>query len=311
MKSTQTGPTRDFWYWLKSVVFASVHGIAMIGAVVYPPSWTYVGLAAAVYVVLMLSVTIGYHRYFAHKAYKAGRVMQFVIAWFAQMSTQKGVLWWAAHHRSHHRYSDQEQDPHSPKKGFWWSHVGWILDAASGPRNDKLVSDLLVFPELRWLSRWYLVPPMTLLGGLLLVGGWSFGIWGYVIPTVIAWHATFTINSLSHIWGSRVYETDDTSRNNPILALLTFGEGWHNNHHYFQVSARQGFVWWEFDLSYYFLCGLEWCGLIYGVKRPTARVLAARGIGSPKPKSTEPMPPSGSNVQPNGPEDGRPTRLVG
>ena len=293
MNTSNPKPKRDVSYWMRSSLFASVHAFVVIGLILYPPTWALAALTAAVYVTLMFSITIGYHRYFSHKAFKTGRVFQFILGWFAQSATQKGVLWWAAHHRRHHRSSDQEDDPHSPKKGFWWSHVGWVLDESSERREDKLIPDLLRFPELRWLDRWYLVPPLTLLAVLWLIGGWGFVVWGYVIPTVIVWHATYTINSLNHVWGSRVYETTDTSRNNPLLALMTFGEGWHNNHHYYQISARQGFLWWEYDLSYYLLCLFESVGLVRDMKRPTPRVLAARGIWS---KASEMLSTANSGV---------------
>jgi len=280
MNTTPESSSHDLSYWVRSGLFASVHGFALLCLVLFQPTPERLILAAGVYSLLMFSITIGYHRYFSHRSFKTSRWLQFVIAWLAQTSTQKGVLWWAAHHRRHHRSSDQPEDPHSPKRGFWWSHVGWILDEHSEGREDKLIPDLLKFPELRWLDRWYLLPPTVLAVALWCWGGWSYVGWGYVIPTVVVWHATYTINSLNHVWGARVYETTDTSRNNPILALLTFGEGWHNNHHYYQISARQGFLWWEYDLSYYVLRTAELVGLIRDVKRPTDRVLAARGVWS-------------------------------
>lgn len=216
----------------------------------------------------MFFITAGYHRYFAHRSFKTSRAMQFVFAFGAMMSVQKGVLWWSGLHRHHHRYSDQPEDIHSPKKGFWWSHVGWFLDMKYHKSDHSLIPDMAKYPELRWLDRWYFVPPLVLALTVLFIGGWS-ALWiGFFLSTVLLWHATFTINSLAHVWGKRRYETTDTSRNSWPLALLTFGEGWHNNHHYYQASVRQGFFWWEIDMSYYILKGMSWLRLIWDLKLP-------------------------------------------
>jgi stearoyl-CoA desaturase (delta-9 desaturase) len=221
----------------------------------------------------MFFITAGYHRYFAHKSYKLGRVAQFVMAVGAQSSAQKGVLWWAAHHRDHHRYADTDRDVHSPRKGFWWSHVGWILCDRYGETKLDGIKDFARYPELRWLSRHDWIAPWALGVACYLIGGWSGLVVGFFWSTVLLWHATFTINSAAHVFGRRRYDTVDTSRNSLLLALLTWGEGWHNNHHHYAASARQGFFWWELDPTYYVLKALSRIGIVRDLRTPPARVL--------------------------------------
>lgn len=223
--------------------------------------------------VRMFSITGGYHRYFSHRGYKTSRGFQFVLALLGTTCTQKGVLWWAAHHRDHHRYSDQPEDIHSPKRGFWWSHVNWILCHKYDETKFENVPDLAKYPELRWLNKHFLIPPVTLAVLMFLIGGWSGLLWGYFISTVMLWHASFTINSLSHVFGSRRFNTTDTSRNNWFLALLTMGEGWHNNHHHYMSTANNGFYWWEVDATYYVLKALSWVGLVWDLRTPSPAVL--------------------------------------
>jgi stearoyl-CoA desaturase (delta-9 desaturase) len=229
----------------------------------------------SLYVLRMWGVTAGYHRYFSHRTFKTSRGFQFVLALLAVTSIQKGVLWWAAHHRHHHRHSDDPQDVHSPRqRGFWWSHVGWVLSPDWHETHYDGVKDLARFPELVLLDRWHWVPP-TLLGfGLLAWGGWPLVLWGFCLSTVLLWHGTFAINSLSHVFGSRRYATDDDSRNNAFFALLTLGEGWHNNHHHYQSSTRQGFFWWEFDPCFYGLRLLEKLGVVWELRSPPPHVVA-------------------------------------
>jgi stearoyl-CoA desaturase (delta-9 desaturase) len=229
----------------------------------------------ALLAVRMFFVTAGYHRYFSHRAFKTSRAFQFVIAFMAMSSSQKGVLWWAAHHRHHHRFSDQELDLHSPTLfGFFWSHIGWIISDKYNDTRMDYIADFAKFPELRWLNKYHMVPPVALSAALWLIGGWHLFIWGFCLSTVFLWHDTFTINSLSHLFGSRRYETSDTSRNNWLLALLTLGEGWHNNHHHFMASARQGFYWWEIDITYYTLKVLSWLGIVWDLRKVPAHILA-------------------------------------
>jgi stearoyl-CoA desaturase (delta-9 desaturase) len=224
--------------------------------------WKWVALLLATYAIRMFGVTAGYHRYFSHRSYKMNRVCQFIMATLAQTSGQKGVLWWAAHHRDHHRNSDKEHDVHSPwQSGFWWSHVGWVISNDYDNYDARLIKDFGKFPELRWLDRYHWVPTAALGAIILLLGGFGAFFWGYALSTVLLFHCTFSINSLAHIWGSRRFETDDQSRNNFLLALITFGEGWHNNHHKFMHSCRQGLRWWEVDFTFYVLKIMSWIGL--------------------------------------------------
>ncbi|RYZ64518.1 MAG: acyl-CoA desaturase, partial [Proteobacteria bacterium] len=219
----------------KSIPFFAVHLAAIAGAIFYPPTWGLVTLCVSFYYLRMFGVTGAYHRYFSHRTYKTSRVMQFLLAFLAQTSAQKGALWWAANHRHHHKHSDDEHDIHSPvQDGFWWSHVGWILSEKYDETDWSLISDLKKYPELVFLNRFNLVPAVLLAVAIFFVGGMPALVWGFFISTVLCWHGTFTINSLSHVFGTRRYTTTDTSRNNWLLAIVTMGEGWHNNHHAYQ-----------------------------------------------------------------------------
>jgi len=230
-------------------------------------------LGAALYFVRMFFITAGYHRYFAHRSYKLGRPAQLVMALGGATALQKGPLWWAAHHRDHHRHSDTERDVHSPQRGFWWSHVGWILcDRFSATQHDR-IKDFAAFPELRWVDRNDWVPPAALAVACAAFGGWAGLVIGFGISTIALWHGTFLVNSLAHVVGRRRYVTSDTSRNSLVIALLTNGEGWHNNHHHHQSSARQGHRWWEWDPSFYVLWLLEKVGVVRDLKRPSERSL--------------------------------------
>lgn len=236
--------------------------------------WSYLAVFLALYFVRMFFVTAGYHRYFSHRSFKTGRVFQFLLAFMATTSSQKGVLWWAANHRHHHRFSDTEKDLHSPSlRGFWWSHVGWILSDRYNKTMVDLIPDLYKYPELRWLNKYHLVPPVVLAAALFAAGGWGWLIWGFFLSTVVLWHGSFTVNSLSHVFGRRRYATTDTSKNNWMLALLTMGEGWHNNHHHYMASARQGFFWWEIDVTYYTLKVLSWFRIVWDLRQPPQHVL--------------------------------------
>jgi stearoyl-CoA desaturase (Delta-9 desaturase) len=237
--------------------------------------WSYLLACILCYEIRMFFVTAGYHRYFSHRSFKTSRWFQFVIAWMAMSSSQKGVLWWAAHHRHHHRYSDQEEDLHSPTLfGFWWSHVGWILSDQYNETRFDYIGDYAKFTELRWLNKYYLLPVVVLGTAMFLCGGWGLFAWGFCLSTVLLWHGTFTINSLSHLFGKRRFPTADTSKNNWLLALVTLGEGWHNNHHYYMASARQGFYWWEVDITYYGLRMLSWLGIVRELRKVPFQVLA-------------------------------------
>jgi len=237
-------------------------------------TWSAVVLGMVLYLVRIFAIGAGYHRYFAHRAYRTSRAVQFVLAFLSQTSAQRGVLWWGAVHRRHHRYSDTEMDVHSPvRRGFLYAHVGWIFV----PRNDATdyaaVRDLSRFPELRLLDRHPYVPAILLGVACWLFAGWPGLVVGFCCSTVVLWHATFCINSLAHVVGRRRYVTGDESRNNWLLALMTMGEGWHNNHHAYQASARQGFRWWEFDPTYYTLRMLAWFGVVWDLHLPPKAVV--------------------------------------
>lgn len=266
-------PPRASLGWNAAPFFA-VHVAAAIGAVLVEFHWEYLALAVGMYYLRMFGITAGYHRYFSHRAYKTNRAFQLVLALLGTLAAQKGVLWWAAHHRDHHKYSDTERDLHSPvRRGFWWAHLGWILSDGYDETKLDRIRDFAKYPELRWLNTYWIVPPVVLAVGLFLIGGWGVLVWGFFVSTVLLWHGTFFINSLAHVFGSRRYETTDTSRNSMLLALLTLGEGWHNNHHCYQSSANQGFFWWELDGSYYALKALSWCRIVTDLRKPPARLL--------------------------------------
>jgi stearoyl-CoA desaturase (delta-9 desaturase) len=237
-------------------------------------SWQAVAICAALYCLRMFAIGAGYHRYFSHRAYSTGRVFQFVLAFLAQSSAQKSVLWWAAKHRHHHLHSDTQHDVHSPRhKGFIYSHVGWIFSRRHDATDLVKVADFAAFPELRWLHRFEVMPAVVLAGLCFLIAGWPGLVVGFLWSTVLLYHATFCINSLAHVKGRKRYVTGDDSRNNWILALFTFGEGWHNNHHAYQSSVRQGFRWWEIDVTFYVLRTLSLTGIIWDLRSPPADVL--------------------------------------
>ena len=280
-----------------SLPFWGVHVAAIVGVALLGWSWTGLALAIALYVARMFFVTAGYHRYFSHRSFKTSRVGQAVLAFLTQTCMQRGVLWWAATHRHHHRNSDELDDIHSPRqRGFWYAHVGWSTSPASEARRPEEVRDLAKFPELVAIDRAKHLPGILLAAVLLLVGGAHALVWGFFVSTVLLWHGTFTINSLSHVIGSRRYDTSDDSRNHWALALLTLGEGWHNNHHYYQSSCRQGFYWWEIDVTYYVLRALAAVGLVWDVRKPPGHVRdgrpvrAAIPVAAPAPAA--PAPPA-------------------
>jgi stearoyl-CoA desaturase (delta-9 desaturase) len=225
-------------------------------------------LCAVTFWTRMFFITGGYHRYFSHRSYKTSRAFQFVLAVGGCSAAQKGPLWWAGHHRIHHRFADTAADPHTPRKGFWWSHMGWILSDETSSAPARSMKDFEKFPELRFISKHDWIAPWALAVICFAIGGWSGLFIGFVLSTVLLWHATFLINSLAHVFGSRRFVTEDTSRNNFLLAVLTMGEGWHNNHHRSAYVARQGLKWWEIDVTWYVLVVLEKLHVIWDVKRP-------------------------------------------
>lgn len=237
--------------------------------------------AIALYALRMFAITGFYHRYFSHKAFQTSRAGQFVFAVLGATAVQRGPLWWAAHHRHHHSHSDEESDAHSPvQHGFLWSHIGWFLSRNNFHTQLERVKELAKFPELRFLDRFDVLIPtifaIAIFGlGMLLekyapslgTNGWQLLVWGFVLSTVVLYHATFSVNSLSHTWGKRRYATRDHSRNNFLIAIFTLGEGWHNNHHHYPGSASQGFYWWEIDFTYYGLRLMSSLGLIWNLRK--------------------------------------------
>ena len=269
--------------WLRVVPFVGLH-VACVGVLWVGVSGAAVTAAVGLYALRMFAVTAFYHRYFSHRAFKTSRAAQFAFAVLGASAVQRGPLWWAGHHRHHHAHADRPGDAHSPhERGFLWSHVGWFLARANFPTKRALVRDLMRYRELEWLDRFDAAVPALLAGGLYAAGaalerwapalgtsGAQLVVWGFAVSTVAVWHATFAINSLAHTVGWRRFETRDESRNNFTLALLTLGEGWHNNHHRFPAAARQGFRWWEIDLTYYALRLLALTGLIWDLRRAPA-----------------------------------------
>ncbi len=276
--------------WLRILPLIFLHlmclGVVWVG-------WSPAAVATAVFLYLlrMFAITGFYHRYFSHRSFKARRAWQFVFAVLGNSAVQRGPLWWAAHHRHHHRYADRDEDIHSPvRHGFWWSHIGWLTSRDNFPTRWEYVPDWKVYPELRFLNRFDVLVPILLaaslygFGELLAAAAPNLGtdgpqmlIWGFFISTTVLLHATFTINSLDHMFGTRRYPTQDTSRNNWLLALITFGEGWHNNHHHYAVSARQGFFWWEIDITYYLLKGMARLGIVSDLRPVPDEVRKAAG----------------------------------
>ena len=277
--------------WVDSAGFIAIH-LACILVIWAGISWVAVITLVITYAVRMFAITAGYHRYFSHRTFKTSRFFQFILAFLGSSAVQKGPLWWAAHHRHHHRHSDTDEDLHSPRKGFWWAHVGWIMCDKYKCAHLKLVHDLTRYPELTFLDRFHLLPGITLaaiLAGLGATLDYYFPqlgtsalqmlVWGFFISTTILYHGTFTVNSLTHMIGRRRFQTDDDSRNSLIISLITLGEGWHNNHHRFPSSERQGFYWWEIDLSHYILRVLSWFRIVWDLRTPPERVYArARGF---------------------------------
>lgn len=282
------------------IPFVALHLIALAGLYFVGFTWWGLGLAVGFYYLRMFGITAGYHRYFAHRAYKTSRAFQFVLAFIGTTAVQKGVLWWAAHHRDHHKYSDKPEDIHSPRHGFLWSHTLWFLSHNYDETKWDRIKDFRAYPELVWLNQhYYLVPTVSWVvlstGAGLAVGsaqvGLAVAVW-LLVSTVLLWHGTFSINSFTHIWGKQRYETGDDSRNSLLFALLTMGEGWHNNHHYYQSTANNGFFWWEIDLSYYALKLLSVFGIVWDLRKPPAHVLAGGRKGPAKRPTAAPVAPS-------------------
>ena len=265
--------------WSRVIPFVGLH-LGCLLVLVTGTSWTAVAVAAGLYLVRMFAITAFYHRYFSHRAFATSRAMQFAFAAIGSSAIQRGPLWWAAHHRKHHKHSDTPRDRHSPKhQGLLWAHMGWFTTRSGFQTDLRQVRDFARFPELRFLDRFDTVVPLLLaltlfFGGEVLAAhapglntnGWQLLAWGFFLSTTVLFHVTSLVNSAGHLIGSRRYATGDDSRNSLWLAILTLGEGWHNNHHHYPVAARQGFFWWEVDISYYALRMMQFVGLIHGLR---------------------------------------------
>ena len=277
--------------WMRVIPFILLH-LSCLLIFVVGFSWIAFILCISLFSIRMFAITGFYHRYFSHKTFKTSRFVQLLFAMIGATAVQRGPLWWAAHHRGHHMHSDTSEDKHSPKEhGFLWSHMGWFLTKSNFVTNTKFIRELIRFPELRIIDRFDLLMPLALSIGLFIAGyylnqyepqlntnGFQLFIWGFSLSTVMLYHATFLVNSVAHQWGKKRYETKDTSRNNFIIAILTFGEGWHNNHHHYPGSARQGFYWWEIDLTYYVLKFLAMIGVIWDVRTVSDNIRESKKI---------------------------------
>lgn len=253
---------------LSIAMFALAH-LAAVTAFFVPPKSGLVMLALGSYLVRMWAITTGYHRYFSHRSFRTSRTFQFVMAWLGAAAVQNGPLWWASWHRVHHKHSDTPEDVHSPvQSGFWHAQLGWYFDGSHIQADLSNVRDLSRFPELRFIERNAWLPPLTFALACLALAGVGGLVWGFILPTLTVLHVVGFVNSIGHTWGSRRYATQDQSRNNAWLAVLTLGDGWHNNHHHCMYSARQGFRWWEFDPNYYILRALAWLGVVWDVRTP-------------------------------------------
>ena len=280
--------------WFRVVPFILIH-IGALGALWTHFEWFLVWVALVLFVIRMFAITGFYHRYFSHKTFKTSRLMQFIFAVIGASAVQRGPIWWAAHHREHHMHSDTIHDKHSPKAhSFFWSHTGWFLTKANFLTHTKMVKELSRYPELRLIDRFDIVIPILTCIILYVAGEWLFTFypdlntnglqlvsWGFILSTVVLYHSTFLVNSVAHLWGTRRYDTDDSSRNNFLIALLTFGEGWHNNHHHFPGSAKQGFYWWEVDLTYYLLKMMSLFGFIWDIRTVSTDIRETNQIKKP------------------------------
>ncbi len=276
--------------WIRILPFLLLH-VACLAVFFVSFSWFAVAFMVVFYLVRMFAITAFFHRYFSHKTFQTSRLVQFIFALIGTMSAQRGPLWWVAHHRYHHRHTDTELDPHSSGYGFWYSHVGWFLNDYNFATRKEVIGDWLKYPELIWLDRFSLLVVLATAGAIYTLGellsiympqlgtsGLQLLVWGFVVSTLLLTHATLCINSLAHLYGRRDFETDDHSRNNWFLSLITLGEGWHNNHHYYAGSTRQGFYWWQFDITYYILKLMSLVGLVWGIKPVPAKVYQASKI---------------------------------
>ena len=271
--------------WIRCIPFIVLH-LSCLGVIWVGWSPFAVYFAIGFYFFRVFAVTAFYHRYFSHRSFKTSRTAQFIFAVMGATSVQRGPLWWAAHHRVHHQHADTPKDLHSPRRGFWWSHMGWFTCEASFKTQYDRIKDFAKYPELRFINRYDMIIPVLTGVVVFLIGflsnsfypelgtsGTQLLVWGFFISTICLFHTTVFINSVAHVWGTQRYDTGDDSKNNWFLALITFGEGWHNNHHRWPTAARQGFFWWEIDVTYYILKVMSWLGIIWDLNPVPKKLL--------------------------------------
>lgn len=261
-----------------SVLIFWVVQASVVLVFVVPFAWGLVALWAVSHFSRAVGLTLAFHRYFAHRAFQMNRAARFFWAFVGTAAMQKGPLWWAGHHVNHHRFADRDGDPHSPMiSGFYYAHIGWFLNDARHDRlepSNPVVRDFSTAPEIAFLDRYHAVPPLMLATTMYLMGGFTWLVWGFCLPTMTLAHATFAINTVNHMFGSRRFDTIDESRNNAITGLFAAGEGWHNNHHRYQRAARNGFYWWEIDLTWYAIRTMAVLGLAWDLQPVPDRIYA-------------------------------------
>jgi stearoyl-CoA desaturase (Delta-9 desaturase) len=258
--------------WVTSIALILLH----IGAITALFMFTWKALAVTIFLYWMticLGISMGYHRLHTHRSYQVPRVLEYFFAVCGALTLEGGPIFWVATHRIHHQKSDQPGDPHSPREGAWWSHVGWILFGETNHNNTRVMGkyapDLMKHPFYVWLNNYHWVPLAVLGAVLLAVGGLPVFLWGICVRVVFGLHSTWLVNSATHLWGSRRFNTRDDSRNSWWVALLTFGEGWHNNHHAHPTSARHGLAWYEFDISWIQIRILKFLGIAKAIRVAT------------------------------------------
>jgi fatty-acid desaturase len=262
-------PTRRGLNWPISIFMIIFHLGAL--AALFMFSWENLAVAVFLYwLATGLGISLGYHRLHTHRSFVVPRPLEYFFALCGSLTFEGGPISWVATHRVHHQNSDHDGDPHSPRDGKWWSHIGWLVLGESMHANTRVMSkyapDLARHRFYVWLNNYHWVPSLVLLPILLACGGWSMVMWGLCFRVVFGLHATWLVNSATHLWGNRRFETRDDSRNNWWVALITFGEGWHNNHHAHPTSARHGLAWYEFDPSWLTLKVLRYFGIARAVR---------------------------------------------
>jgi fatty-acid desaturase len=260
---------RDKLNWLTASVMVAFHILAVAALFVF--SWQALFVSLFLYwMATGLGISLGYHRLHTHRSYRTPKLLEYFFAICGTLTLEGGPLFWVATHRVHHQYSDHEGDPHTPRDGGFWAHMGWILFGEGHHSDTALMSkyapDLAADPFYRLLNTYHYVPLVVLGLVLLAVGGWPLVLWGVFLRVVVGLHATWLVNSATHMWGRRRFNTRDDSRNSWWVALLTFGEGWHNNHHAYPTSARHGLAWYEVDLSWLSLRLMRLFGLARDIR---------------------------------------------